>query len=390
MLGGSGPRHYFVAFTTPAEARGLGGFMGNWAEITLDNGAITLSRFGRTSDLNDGGVNPSGRTLTGLGEFLPFWGRFGFSGPQGTTAADVWSNLTMAPDFPTVAQVIAQLYPQSGGEPIDGAFSFDPEGIAALMSFTGPVSVSGVDEPLTAENAAQFIIRDQYELGDSATRVDVLDEIAAITVERLLTTTLPPPADLARTLGPLTEQGRVMAWSAHPQEQVLLERVGLAGAFPRLDGRDGVTVVVDNEGANKIDPYLDVGVDYSASHQTGTSYTGKLTVTLTNNAPTSGLSDYVIGNSLGLPIGTNRMFLSIYTALPMISATRDGEVTTFETDHALGWNVASQLLDIAPGTTRILELDLAGTLDATRYSFITRAQPLARPVRTVATVTGST
>jgi hypothetical protein len=51
MLGGSGPRHYFVAFTTPAEARGLGGFMGNWAEITFDNGVITVTRVGRTGDL---------------------------------------------------------------------------------------------------------------------------------------------------------------------------------------------------------------------------------------------------------------------------------------------------------------------------------------------------
>jgi hypothetical protein len=389
MLGGNGPRRYFIAFTTPAEARGLGGFMGNWAEITIDDGAIALTRFGRTGDLNLGGGNPSGRTLTGLEGFLPFWGRFGFSGTQGTTATDVWSNLTMAPDFPTVAQVITQLYPQSGGEPIDGAFALDPDGIAALMSFTGPVTVTGVGEPLTADNTAQFIISDQYELGEPATRVDVLDEIAGTAVARLLTSTLPPPADLARTFGPLAQQGRLTAWSSRPREQELLERVGLAGAFPQLDGRDGVAVVVDNQGANKIDPYLEISVTYAATHQSDTSYTGALTVTLTNNAPASGLPDIVIGNPLDLPLGTNRMFLSLYTALPMVSATLDGEATTLETDKALGWNVASQLVDIAPGTSRVVKLDLAGELGAARYSFVTRTQPLAHPAVTVATVTGT-
>ncbi len=389
MLGGSGPRRYFVAFTTPAEARGLGGFMGNWAEITIDDGVVALTRFGRTGDLTSGGADPAGRRLTGLGEFLPFWGRFGFSGAQGTTARDVWSNVTMAPDFPTVAQVIAQLYPQSGGEPIDGAFSLDPQGIAALMSFTGPVSVSGVDEPITADNAAQFIVSDQYELGNSVSRVDVLDQIASATVASLLTSTLPPPADLARTFGPLAEQGRVMAWSSHPPEQELLARVGLAGAFPKLDGRDGVAVVVDNQGANKIDAYLDVTLNYAATRQTTTSYTATLTVTLTNNAPASGLPDIVIGNPLDLPVGTNRMFLSIYTALPMRAATLDGQVTTLETAQVLGWNVASQLLDIAPGATRVVVLDLAGPLDAAQYSFVTRLQPLTHPAKTVATITDS-
>ena len=135
--------------------------------------------------MNLGGANPSGRSLTGLEEFLPFWGRFGFSGAQGTTAADVWSNLTMAPDFPTVAQVITQLYPQSGGEPIDGAFAVDPEGIAALMSFTGPVTVTGVDEPYRGEHR-RFIISDQYELSDPR-HADVLDEIAGTAAARLLT-----------------------------------------------------------------------------------------------------------------------------------------------------------------------------------------------------------
>ena len=51
MLGGDGPRTYLVLFTTPAEARGLGGFAGNYAELTIDHGAHRDDRLrpGRTT-----------------------------------------------------------------------------------------------------------------------------------------------------------------------------------------------------------------------------------------------------------------------------------------------------------------------------------------------------
>ena len=44
MLGADEPRRYLVLFTTPAEARGLGGFIGNYAELTVDDGLITVNR----------------------------------------------------------------------------------------------------------------------------------------------------------------------------------------------------------------------------------------------------------------------------------------------------------------------------------------------------------
>ncbi|MGB7880584.1 MAG: hypothetical protein WBL31_17595, partial [Ilumatobacteraceae bacterium] len=37
------------AFTTPAETRGLGGFMGNWIELTADDGRIRVSAAGPVS-----------------------------------------------------------------------------------------------------------------------------------------------------------------------------------------------------------------------------------------------------------------------------------------------------------------------------------------------------
>ena len=56
MLGRDEPRTYFVAFTTPAESRGLGGFMGTWAELRADDGRLDVTRTGQTigADERDG------------------------------------------------------------------------------------------------------------------------------------------------------------------------------------------------------------------------------------------------------------------------------------------------------------------------------------------------
>ncbi|CAN5449172.1 hypothetical protein BH10ACT2_BH10ACT2_21060 [soil metagenome] len=377
MLGASGQRRYFIAFTTPAEARGLGGFMGNWAEITITDGKLALTAFGRSVDLNRG--SPTDRRLTGLDELVSHWGRFGFADAEdGTADSTIWSNVTMAPDFPTTAQAIQQLYPQSGGRPIDGVFLLDPQAIAALLEFTGPIDVDGVAQPLTEKNAAQFILRDQYLEASGADRVDLLDTIAHITVERLLSTSLPPPAELASVFAPLAAEGRFMAWSAHDDEQSLLASVKMDGSFPQLAGADGVAVTVDNAAANKLDAYLEMTVDYEVtSRSTSGERSATVTITLTNSAPSAGLPPYVIGNAVGLPDGTNHMWLSVYTALPMVGTTIDGEPTGMQTSSVFGWNVATRFVDVPPGATVVVTLSLDGVIGDESAPLVQRVQPLA-------------
>ncbi|HZX56080.1 MAG TPA: DUF4012 domain-containing protein, partial [Ilumatobacteraceae bacterium] len=95
MLGANGKRVYFIAFTTPAEARGLGGSMGNWAEITIDAGRFTVTGFGATAQLAvDGDV-------------------------------EHWARITSSPNFPEVAKAIADGYPAYSGHAIDGVIAMD-------------------------------------------------------------------------------------------------------------------------------------------------------------------------------------------------------------------------------------------------------------------------
>ncbi len=384
MLGGEGERRYFIAFLTPTEARGLGGFMGNYAEVTIDDGQIEVTEFGRSGDVNMGGPDPEARVVTGPEDFISRWGRYGFVQDDGTTGVAVWSNISMPPDMPIVGQVMAELYPQSGGDEIDGVFAMLPEAVAQLMRYTGPVEVPGVAEPITADNVVAFIERDQYALFEATNdeRIAVLELIAKTTVERLLSADLPDPVQLGSDWGPLGTGGQFMAWAVQPREQELYDAIRIAGRMPPLAGGDGIAVTVDNGGANKIDAYLQVTTVYESSIDPLTGEgTATATITLANTVDPDGLPDYAVGNSLGtgevLPRGTNRMLLSVYSGLPAVAGALDGEPVRLLGGGAFGWQATETWIDIPPGETRTLVVDFEGRL------LTVPAEPGVRPPVTV-------
>lgn len=401
MLGGDGTRVYFVAFTNPAEARGLGGYMGNYAEVTIDDGDLTVTRFGRTLDLMTGGPAPDQRRITGPKEFVDRWGGFGFVDPvDGTTGIEMWGNVTMPPDLPMVADVISQLYPQSGGRDLDGVFVMAPEAVAALMNYTGPVELpspepGGATLTIGAGELATFIMKDQYvTFGDPAVnsnlRADAVETIARTTLGRLLSGALPQPAQLGRDFGPLASAGKVLAWSPVADEELLFQRVRLAGAFPALDGADGIAVTIDNAGGNKLDAYLQVDTEHTTVYDPSSGSTsGTTVVTLTNTldpAQAEGtpdappLPDYVVGNPYDLDPGTNIARVVVYTALEPATTTIDGRAVQPEYERGFGgWYATVVFLEVPAGTSRTIELQLSGVLDDPLADTVVRRQPMTLP-----------
>lgn len=339
MLGEDGERRYLILFTTPAEARGLGGFIGNFAEITVADGRIEVSRFGRTGELNAAASDNRASCDACPAEFLARYGRFGFDiGPGATVGTGAWSNLPVAAHYPYVAETAAVLYPQSGGEALDGVAVMDPYVLQALMGYTGPIDVPELGVTVQPSQAAQFILRDQYVLGeDTEVRVEALDTLGQALIEGLLTGSLPEPSVIARDLGPLIEERRLLLWTGDTDEQELLERTGLLGSMPTLGDDGGFSVSVTNAGESKIDVFLDRDVDVRV--ETADDGTRRLVadVTLANTAPASGLPAYVIGNNYGLPPGTSRMFLTFYGPSGLLEATRNGVQMGVAPQTEAGW-----------------------------------------------------
>ena len=337
MLGADGERRYLILFTTPAEARGLGGFVGNWAEVSVDRGRIALEEFGRTGDLNLAAQGASCDECPR--EYVDRYGRTGLSnGPGGAVGPAAWSNITFGAHFPYIGETAQVLFPQSGGDEIDGVFVMDPYVVEALMQYTGPIEVPELGVTVQPNDAAEFILEDQYVLAeDKGVRVEALDTLGRSAIDALLTGSLPSPAELARDLGPLITERRLLLWTDQPDEQDLLERTSLIGSIPSFGDDGGFSISVNNRGESKIDVFLDRQVDARVETDTDGNRRLVADVTLTNNSPTSGLPPYVIGNNYGEPTGSNLAFLTFYGPPTLDVATRDGEPINVTPQPEAGW-----------------------------------------------------
>src|SRR5690606_31071370 len=104
-----------------------------------------------------------------------------------------------------------------------------------------------------------------------------------------------------------------------------------------------------------------------------------LRVTLENTAPAEGLPDYVIGNSVGLPNGFNRSYVSMYSPFDLEAARIDGQPAMVQAEREMQRNVYSTFVDIPPGGSVQIELDLVGTITGRRYRLDLPAQPFVDP-----------
>lgn len=362
IFGGDEPRRYFLAVQNPAELRATGGIIGNWGILTAVEGDVELDEFRRTRELNEDGVDPedSTRTLPAPPEFVQRYDRF--------TPAQIWQNLNMSPDFPTVGRVISELYPQATGEHVDGVIGVDPLGLEALLELTGPVTVADWPEPITAENVVDVTLRRQYDAFGQTEREEFLGDVAEAVWDQALEGNLGNPARLAKILGEAAREGHLQLWFTDPDEAVLATRLGVGGGVPPL-ASDSLLVTSQNSSGNKVDFYLTRELDYSVELEPtgadGAAVNATLDVQLTNAAP-AGISSVALGpfNESFQP-GENRSFVSVYSPLTFTAASLDGLPTALETATELGRNVFSRFVRIPAGEARTLSLDLAGGVSLT-------------------------
>ena len=132
------PQRYFLVIQTPSELRGVGGFMGSWGELVIDDGRFDLVRTGAAAGAHRGGRR-SRRT--------PHRRRRSSSWPTGRPGAGA----VLGPDR-LLARLphrrpgrSTQLYPQSGGTEVDGVIAARSGWLrGAASKLTGPIDGRGV------------------------------------------------------------------------------------------------------------------------------------------------------------------------------------------------------------------------------------------------------
>ncbi|HEV8115993.1 MAG TPA: DUF4012 domain-containing protein, partial [Acidimicrobiales bacterium] len=389
LLGADGARSWFLAVHSPSELRGAGGVIGNYGEITTSGGAVDLVDTERIRALQQ----PSAVANRSLSPDVAA----GLARYAGIDATRFFQNALQSPDFVLDAQAIEQLSPQSGGPEVRGVIAVDPLGLAALLRPTGPVQVPSWPVPITAANAPQILLFEQYvaleaDGADPEAREDFLAEVTEEVVDRLTTGVLAPPADIARALAPAVRAKHLQLHSVEPREQEVIELLGASGRVAPIVGDDFVQVVTQNTTQTKIEWFLERDVTYRPTYDPATgTVEAELTVTLHNAAPADGLPDYVIGapDREGRatefpPPGHNRLAVAVYSPLILQGATLGGQPVALGAGRELDRNVYTGLVTIAPGESATLQLTLRGAITATpTYRLVVGAQPLVTPDKVV-------
>ena len=371
LVGGSTPSQILVMFATPAEARGTGGFIGSWAVVDGVNGQLSVAEQFRTRELNQLLADQEA-TLRTDSDYVDRYGPFDI--------ARHIQDVTISPDFPSVAAVAADLFQQATGTSVEAVIMVDPFVIQKLLTFSGPLETgTSPTTALTSRNVLDMLFVDQYSRFDG-------DELARETELAALTTTLlsalftspPDPLSFAMELAPLADQDRISLWLRNDDEGDVAERLGLDGSFPRSDG-DLLALVHQNAGQNKIDSFLTRRMDISTTLDTLRNRVDhEVTITLENNAPSAGLPDAIIGsNDQGIPLGTNAMLATLYSELAVVSASIDGEPVPFRSDTEFGVQTSDFIVTVPSEDTIEMTIVLSGLLELSNgYETVLAAQPL--------------
>jgi hypothetical protein len=367
FLGAEGPVNWLVAITTPAEARGLGGLLGNWVLIEANQGRLSIIGAGRNEDVNSS-LRLREVELDGPAQYLARWGRF--------SPNEFFQDVTLSPDLPMVAEVAADLFEKATDQPVDGVIVIDPYAVAAFLQLGGPVETD--DVTLTSRTVVPFLLEGQYidYADDEGGRVRTLAQLVEGTFGVITTGELPGPAAIADVIGPVVARDRVgVWWGRDAQQSELIDAAGLDGRFPAGE-HDMVALVHQNAGQNKMDTHLRRELDYQLEI-TGDSAVGTITATLHNDLADLTLPPSIIANNdQGYPLGTNVARLTVHTALDFQAARLDGEEIVIDREIAFGHDAITALIEIPAGGTRTLEIDVAGALDPDSYSLSLPHQPL--------------
>ena len=142
-------------------------------------------------------------------------------------------------------------------------------------------------------------------------------------------------------------------------------------------GADLLSVRTANASANKMDVHLRRTIVHDASIDPATGALSATTeVVLRNDAPDT-LADYAAGEiEPGLPRGSNRQLVSLYTPHLLDTVRVDGRPALVESQPELGWNVYSLYVVVRPGEAVTVTFELSGTATVDAYRLRWDAQPL--------------
>lgn len=349
MLGAEQPRTYLLMIQNPAELRATGGLPGSLALLHAENGKVTMGWQGSASDIN-GFTAPVVKLARDTEQQY---------GP--TPAVDV-RDANFTPDFPEAAQIVKAMVEQRQHVKLDGVVSVDPLALAQMMRGTGPVSVKdGV--VLNAGNVVPALLNQTYQVLPTQDAQNTFFETAARKIFDSVMAGQGNQQLAIRGLATGASEHRIQVWSAHDDEQAVLQGTAVSGALVGKSETPQVGMYLNDSTAGKMDYYLQYRSTASAVDcRRGGAQDIRATMAIESTMPTDfqKLSPWILGTGQFAAQGTIAFNLRIYAPYggEITGMTVDGQGHSVTADKHKGRQVALLPLSLSPGQKTTVTADI--------------------------------
>ncbi len=282
LLGMNGPYTYLVLVQNNHELRGTGGFITGVGEVTVERGRVTKLDFSDSYAVDNHAVDhpPAPSPL------------------QKYMQADLLflRDANWSPDLPTSARIIDTIYSRDTGRTVNGIVTMDLHAVSLIVGAVGPVTVPGLDQPVTGQNVVE-LIKELWAnpLGDGATvadnqgewfeqRKDFLPTMAGAILDKLKSGRFNIFA-VAGAGRQAFNQRAIQVWVRDGRVQEQLHRWGWDGGLLPPKDADYLALVDSNLGFNKVDAVMERSLDYLVSWPDGPGSTGVARATVTYHHP---------------------------------------------------------------------------------------------------------
>lgn len=295
------PRNYLILAQTNAEARPSGGLTGSLGLATVQGGRVSLQPFVSDSEIQN--ADEPVVDLTAEERLL-------FTDKLGKDIRDV--NFT--PDFPRTGEIVSAMWNRQYDVAVDGVIAIDPLFLQNMLAVTGGVAMPD-GSTLDGANTAQTLLHDVY----ARMAPQETDEYFAVAAQAAFDHIMQNAGNFrsyVKALSTSVEQGHVMVWSAHEDEQNLIADSAISGKLITEGAKPQVGVYISDETESKMDWYLhrEVTTEFQKVARNGANqYTVhiKLQNTLTAEEAASE-AEYVTGGGNIVPKGQIKTALFIY------------------------------------------------------------------------------
>lgn len=265
LLGERIPRKYLVLFQNSDEIRPTGGFIGSFAELTLNDGFVTEFRLRDIYELDGQLVAKNIPPPEGFGFLTDNWGL---------------RDANYHPDFPTSAAAAAWLYEEGGGGTVDGVFAVTSSLLTRLVELAGgEIQLARFPQPIMAEDLNLLLSLVIEAKTDGVERPkQILNEVWEVLRKKLITV---PVAQLLEITQSVFRAKEVQFWSAEPDFQEVAEVFQIDGALIETS-QDYLLVSDTSLSGNKSDRYTSNQLKHVTELQPDGAVVDRLTLTRTH------------------------------------------------------------------------------------------------------------